>query len=678
MVKFEQRVAINMKTAMLMWLYAITCLALSTTKITYASSSDAQQPDEPKETILSRIKPTKEQTEEAKSFVNAVNEMVIFLWENSRFKDQEIPRGIMSDNKDGRYNFSYYGKSASSFYTVDSLGRVITEESSETSDLTNAGEMYAVAINIICEITQFDCAELTKELSSSLQNIFSGAIAEANQDEWRKAREQSSMVSELVAEARRLERSGRLDEAISNYTKALKIDPDNAYNLNSRGVVLSKNGDTRGAIDDYNKALKISPEDTLILMNRAKAWDKLNEYRKAIKDLDKLIRINAYDANAFEYRSSLQLQLGDIDAAFLDSKKAKQLGSEEAYDKLYDYIDSQQKANDKLELISRIIRDTPVETFAYFVRGGIHYEKGEYRRALTDFNAVTEAASDYAPGYMMQGMSLYGLGDTKNAIIKLSKAIKIDPNYSDAINNRGIAYMTLSQYKIAITEFTKAIEINPNNPSYFSNRCEAELSLSNHKKAIADCSKSISLENSQSNSYLARGRAQLALGNLTEARNDIDTCIANGGDSAEAFYWSGITEYQLENYKQSIRRMHQVLRINPSADGALVARAQSWIQLKMPNYALDDLRLAIQINPQNQFAYANEGYVLKQLKQFQDSISSYNKAIEIDSMSPASYVGRGISKHEVGESTSACKDWLSAKNLGSTEASNLYKTYCLK
>lgn len=668
----------SMKASTYTVLAVFSCLGLAITSITPTALAANQQSNEQKEAIKTKNQSGKKETEKSKEYVNTVNEMVIFLWRNSRFKDQEIPRGIMSDNEDGRYNFSYYGKSASSFYTVNSYGRVSAKEQSETSNLADTGELYAFAINIICEITQVDCEQLTREITSSVQDIFKGSIPERNQDAWRKAAEQNSIMSELVAEARRLERSGKLVEAISNYSKALKIDPDNPYTLNSRGVVLSKNGDPRRAIEDYNKALSISPSDTLILMNRAMAWDKLSEPKKAIIDLDKLLQINPDDSSALRLRGSQYLKVRNIDLAFADSKQSGRLGNDEAYDAIYDYIESLQEGSEREELLSRIIQDSPDETPAYLFRGELLYERGDYIGAEKDFQTVTIASPRYAPGFMKQGMAFFGMGDTEDSLIALNEAIRLDPDYSDAINNRGILYLNTRKYKKAISDFSKAVSIRPDVPSYLSNKCKAEMLSLEHTKAVADCSKSISLDGSQFTPYFTRGRAQFALGNFEEAKKDFDSSISNGGDSQDIFYWSGLAEYQLENYKQSIRRMHQVLRLNPRADSALVSRAQSWIQLKRPRYALEDLRMAIKINPQNYFAYENEAYVLRQLKSFQAAIRSYNKAIKINPNSSALYGGRAASKYAVGANASACKDWMTAKELGDEQAGELYQRHCPK
>ena len=71
----------------------------------------------------------------------------------------------------------------------------------------------------------------------------------------------------------------------------------------------------------------------------------------------------------------------------------------------------------------------------YNSRGAAFGEKGEYDRAISDFN----------------------------------KAIEIEPRYIRAYNNRGVVYRLRGQYDKAISDFTKAIEMNPLDAEGYNN-----------------------------------------------------------------------------------------------------------------------------------------------------------------------------------------------------------------
>jgi len=71
----------------------------------------------------------------------------------------------------------------------------------------------------------------------------------------------------------------------------------------------------------------------------------------------------------------------------------------------------------------------------YINRGAAYGEKGQYDKAVSDFN----------------------------------KAIAINPRYNQAYNNRGIVYRLQGQYDRAVSDFNRAIEMNSLDPEAYNN-----------------------------------------------------------------------------------------------------------------------------------------------------------------------------------------------------------------
>ena len=67
--------------------------------------------------------------------------------------------------------------------------------------------------------------------------------------------------------------------AIEDYTRAIEIEPNNAYAYNNRGFTRYSLGDKHGAIQDYMKAIRINPKYTL-------AYNNLNIARSPKKEQD--------------------------------------------------------------------------------------------------------------------------------------------------------------------------------------------------------------------------------------------------------------------------------------------------------------------------------------------------------------------------------------------------------
>jgi tetratricopeptide (TPR) repeat protein len=62
---------------------------------------------------------------------------------------------------------------------------------------------------------------------------------------------------------------GDYDRAIADYNQALRINPQDAYAYNQRGVAWERKGDYDRAIADYTQALQINPQNTKAKENLA-------------------------------------------------------------------------------------------------------------------------------------------------------------------------------------------------------------------------------------------------------------------------------------------------------------------------------------------------------------------------------------------------------------------------
>ena len=75
--------------------------------------------------------------------------------------------------------------------------------------------------------------------------------------------------------------------AISDYTKAIELDPNYAKAYTNRGVSKQKTKDYNGAISDFNKAIELDPNDAKTYYNRAISKYYTNDLKGACEDARK-------------------------------------------------------------------------------------------------------------------------------------------------------------------------------------------------------------------------------------------------------------------------------------------------------------------------------------------------------------------------------------------------------
>ena len=118
--------------------------------------------------------------------------------------------------------------------------------------------------------------------------------------------------------------------AISDYTKSIEINPNDQDAFYNRGISKIKLKDYYGAISDYTKAIEINPKKVKAYNNIAyiKRKKEINDNYGAIFYATKAIEIDPNSANSYLNRGVAKKNLGDMNGACDDWRKASSLGNE--------------------------------------------------------------------------------------------------------------------------------------------------------------------------------------------------------------------------------------------------------------------------------------------------------------------------------------------------------------
>ena len=119
---------------------------------------------------------------------------------------------------------------------------------------------------------------------------------------------------------------GEYSKALSDYNKAIAIDPNLTVAYLNRGVTYRQLGEYDKAISDYSKAIELFPRYALAYNNRGYAYGKKGEVAKAIFDYSKAIEIDPKYAAAYYNRGLTYYHKGENDRAWEDINKAQSLG----------------------------------------------------------------------------------------------------------------------------------------------------------------------------------------------------------------------------------------------------------------------------------------------------------------------------------------------------------------
>ena len=99
--------------------------------------------------------------------------------------------------------------------------------------------------------------------------------------------------------------------AITDFNKALEINPRYADAYYNRGNVWGKKGNHDSAIADYNRTLEINPRYADAYYNRGIAWAKKGNLLQALADARKSLSLNPKDKRAQELIDYLKAEMRD-------------------------------------------------------------------------------------------------------------------------------------------------------------------------------------------------------------------------------------------------------------------------------------------------------------------------------------------------------------------------------
>ena len=102
--------------------------------------------------------------------------------------------------------------------------------------------------------------------------------------------------------------------------------------------------------------------------------------------------------------------------------------------------------------------------WAFNNRGDAYYKKGQYDRAIQDYDQAIKLNPSNAIAFSARGVAYGNKGQYDCAIQDHDQAIKLNPNYADAFYNRGVAYAKKNDLQRALADFKKFSELAPSDP----------------------------------------------------------------------------------------------------------------------------------------------------------------------------------------------------------------------
>jgi hypothetical protein len=160
--------------------------------------------------------------------------------------------------------------------------------------------------------------------------------------------------------------------------------------------------------------------------------------------------------------------------------------------------------------------------------------------AITELDRKIRANPNDGAAYYKRGQLYAQHGDFGSAVKDFDEVIRLDPKDADAFNNRCWARAILGELQPAMRDCDRALEIRPRYLDALDSRGFVNLKMGQHNNAIADYDAALRINPKHASALYGRGIAKLRSGNTTGGNGDIAAAKLIQSDIADEFATYGI------------------------------------------------------------------------------------------------------------------------------------------
>jgi tetratricopeptide (TPR) repeat protein len=355
----------------------------------------------------------------------------------------------------------------------------------------------------------------------------------------------------------------KYDEAIADYTAALKLDPQHEWALADRAIAHVWKREFADAQNDIAAAEARNPTNSVALRAQALMAEFKGECDKAVDFYTRSLASQPGRSFNIGHRAMCEANLSRYDSALADSALA--------------------------------LKDDPTWLDLHFLRASVFTRQGKKDLAAAEAEAVTakDPTSDYA--WVGAGMTYAALGQRDRAMKALDHALAIKPAAYIYIDRAAVREKSDTDGRLA--DLDSALKLEPNNPAGLQAKAQLLSEKGDYKGALA---------------WLDRVK-------LDPKTNKF---VANFMQEQRA-----ILMYKAGQTADAEKLFAELKNKNPEAvelNNLCYDQATAGIRLED---ALEDCRAALKVSPDDGAYLDSLGMVLLKLGKLDEALSAYNEAV---------------------------------------------------
>jgi len=401
------------------------------------------------------------------------------------------------------------------------------------------------------------------------------------------------------------------DEAIADFTLAIKYDSATASIFFNRGNAHFAKGEHPLALQDYDVAITLDAQNPLYLHHKGLAYQGSHMVREALT----------------YYQRALQCDPNHSPSRF-------HLG-------IMYHMDGQYEA--ALEAFELVPKDHAL----YERRGLVYRDQGEYERALVDFEKAIELQPENPAFYYHRGVVSLRMHRDELAIQDFNKALDLGSSMPCIYNDRGLAWRELGNMAQAVQDLTSAMELEAKT-EFMSNRAQCFFEQGLYDRAEIDLSEALKLDPQDPQLLYKRGLTRYAQKRYAAppgaggahrggAIDDLKAAILHDpypANLADIYYHLGVSYANLGKHSEAVPALDQAVLRCPHFPHYVHERAKSLQVIGEHEKALQDFTRVLEMQPTNARALFRRAFSFKSLKLYDEAAEDFEAAKEFEPEDP--------------------------------------------
>jgi len=321
----------------------------------------------------------------------------------------------------------------------------------------------------------------------------------------------------------------------------------------------------------------------------------------------------------------------------------------------------------------------------WYEKGVKFYKSGNHKEALNAYNKAIELNPEYSFAYYWRGLIYFELGNYQKAIEDAKRAAKFDHSnnslvFADIYCLQAAIYMKLGDYQEVLNALGEGVNIGHD---------MMWLSLSKGKIEIDDINKIIKKFPNDFRGYIVRG---IYYSSILKDKSfelsivDYKKALNLNPQYALGYYLLGkaysnkamLTIENTKNYQNALNAFTRAIELNlkPTVDtNVFYERGFIYLLLEKYKEAIAEFNKALEINPESSsYFFSFRGDAHFELGNYQEAINDYTKAIELKPKYAHAYYNRGLAYNDLGNKQKFIADMKIAAKLGNKEAQDYLRS----